>query len=99
MSRNVSASLCTPNNSSRAFSDRKAHTLFRLQLVSSVCTTNELASSTPEHRQIPFANAATTAGATHRPVICVASRFWEKIDHETDFVKGQAADIDQIRQE
>ena len=41
----VAASLCTPNNSSRAFSDRKAHTLLMLQLVSSACTTNEFASS------------------------------------------------------
>ena len=41
----VSASLCTPKNSSRAFSDRNAQALFRLQLVSSACTTSEWANS------------------------------------------------------
>ena len=40
----LSASLWTPNSRMRAFSESKAHTLFRLQLVSSVCTTNEFAS-------------------------------------------------------
>ena len=41
----VSASLCTPKNSTRTFSERNAHTLLMLQLVSSELTTSEFASS------------------------------------------------------
>ena len=41
----VAASLCTPNNKTRAFSERNAQTLFKLQLVSSACTTSELANN------------------------------------------------------
>src|SRR6266700_5071321 len=40
ISLSVSASLCTPNNSTRAFSERNAQTLFKLQLVSLSRDTN-----------------------------------------------------------
>src|SRR4051794_15447462 len=98
----VAASLWTPNNSRRAFSDRKAQTLFRLQLVSSACTTKELAS-----RVQSTSKESASACYLVVPVPChlmqqgvglglAVLEILEEVQHQTDFVEGQADDVDEV---